>query len=362
MSIPGEHFAAIESFGYSPTEAAFLYLVATHSGYFTRNQFLHYAGLKKGCLVHRLTTRAIHLKHAVAKEYGRTLIYHLFSRQIYGAINKDNLRNRRDLSKELIRTRLLILDFVLAHPELQYLEAEPDKVRYFHQELGIPLTVLPSRTYKSLKSDSQTVRYFVDRFPIFLETNPTVAPAFVYCDSDLPGLFSFATYLRNHQELFRRLPKFSLIYASPTCLKNKYAQGLFDRIFVPSSHGDSTKILRYFRIRQLWENRQTESLTRLDRDDLRVGDRKFKGQTFDQIFQQWAIGSISDDDLTNRFGTIQAKPVAHFETYLLPENYGIFRQVTGAPIRPSTEITRSSLRSNRECGEFQAKFLKEQSL
>ena len=360
MSTREEHLARIEGFGYSPTEAQFLYLVATHSGYFTRNQFLRYTGLKKGCLVHRLTSRTIQLKHAAAKEYGRTLIYHLFSRQIYGAIEKDNLRNRRDLSKDLVRTRLLILDFALAHSEYRYLETEADKLRYFHSEVGIPLGTLPCRTYKSLKSDSQTVRYFVDRFPIFLDSNPPSAPTFVYCDSDLPGLFSFATYLRNHQGLFRCLPRFSLIYASPTSFKNGYVQRLFDRMFAANSHGNSTEILRYFRIRRLWENRQTESLTRLDREYLREGDRKFKSQTFDHLFQQWAIGAISDDDLTNRFGTIQAKPAAHFETYRLPENYGVFLQMNSAPIRPSTEFTRSRLRSNSEPPHVQTKFMKEQ--
>jgi hypothetical protein len=359
MSIRREHVAAIENFGYGSTEAAFLYLVATHSGYFTRNQFLRYTGLKKGCLVHRLTSRTIDLKQAIAKEYRRTLIYHLFSRQIYGAIDKDNLRNRRDLSKDLVRTRLLILDFIISRPEYEYLETESEKVHYFHNEGGIPLTAFPSRTYKSPKSGSQTVRYFVDRFPIYLGGNCSVAPTFVYCDSGLPGLFSFATYLRNHQELFRRFPNFKLIYASPTSSKNAYARRLFDRMFAAAGE-DSTEILRYFRIRRLWEGRQTESLTRVDRDHLRDGDRKFQGQVFDQLFHQWAIGAISDDDLTNQFGTIQAKPVAHFETYRLPENYGVFLQINSAPIRPSTEFTRSSVRSTSEPSNVQAKYMKEQ--
>ena len=360
MSFREEYLAAIESFGYSWTEARFLYLVATHSGYFTRSQFLRYTGLKKGCLVHRLTNRAMKLKHAAAKEYGRTLIYHLFSRQIYGAIEKDNLRNRRALSKDLVRTRLLILDFVLSHPEHQYLETEADKVRHFHSELGLPLSILPSRSYRSLDSNSQTVRYFVDRFPVFLEANPTITPTFVYCDSDLPGLFSFATYLRNHQELFRRLAHFKLIYASPTTAKNGFAQRLFDRTFAANTRSDGIEILRYFRIRRLWENRQTESLTRADRDYLRDGDKKFQGQTFDQFYQQWVTGTISDGGLTSQFGTIPANAVPHLETRLLPENYGIFLQISNSPIRPSTEFTRSSVRSTSEPSNVQAKYMKEQ--
>ena len=177
-----------------------MYLVATHSGYFTRSQFLRYTQQTKGCLVHRFTTKTLTQGHATAKEYGyQTLVFHVFSRQIYGAIDKDNLRNRRQLSKELIRTRLLILDFVLSDPNRQYLETEADKVRYFNRELGIPLTLIPCRTYKSRKSGSQTDRYFVDRFPIFLTSEPVPTPTFVYCDSDLPGLFGYLTHVRNYE-------------------------------------------------------------------------------------------------------------------------------------------------------------------
>lgn len=59
MTIRPEHLAAIENLGYTEAEAEFLYLVATHSGYFTRRQFLTFTRYSKGCLVHRLTTRTI---------------------------------------------------------------------------------------------------------------------------------------------------------------------------------------------------------------------------------------------------------------------------------------------------------------
>ena len=103
MNAKPEHIAYIRRLGYNETEATFLYLVATHSGYFTRSQFLRYTRQSKGCLVHGFTTKALTQGHATAKEYGyQTLVFHLFSRQIYGAIDKDNLRNRRQLSTERI--------------------------------------------------------------------------------------------------------------------------------------------------------------------------------------------------------------------------------------------------------------------
>jgi hypothetical protein len=42
------HTDALRGFGYTEEEARFLYLVATHSGYFTCQQFLHFIQTKPG--------------------------------------------------------------------------------------------------------------------------------------------------------------------------------------------------------------------------------------------------------------------------------------------------------------------------
>jgi hypothetical protein len=347
MNAKPEHVAAIQHFGYNETEAAFLYLVATHSGYFTRSQFLRYSQQSKGCLVHRFTTKTLTQRHATSKEYGhQTLVFHLFSRQIYGAIDKDNLRNRRQLSKELIRTRLLILDFILSDPHRQYLETEADKVRYFNRELGIPLTVIPCRTYRGQKSGSQTDRYFVDRFPIFLTNEPVPTPTFVYCDSDLPGLFGYLTHVRNYEQLLRPLHGFNLVYASPDPTKFRRAQRFFSRTFDSGTGVDSVQLSRYFDIRRLWESHDTESLTRADRDFLREGDKQFQGQFFESLYHKWSIGTVSQSDLQLQLGDSEASIKRGFSTHLLPNNYDIFRGVTCAPIRPAFENQGSNSRSS----------------
>ena len=70
-------------------------------------------------------------------------------------IEKGNLRNRRRQSREMIHTRLMILDFIIAHPDEAYLETEADKIHYFTRGLGIPLTTLPARIYHGIKSVSE---------------------------------------------------------------------------------------------------------------------------------------------------------------------------------------------------------------
>ncbi len=132
MNVAPQHLAALQDLGYTHAESTFLYLVATHSGYFTRRQFLDFTNHdNRGKYVYSFTRKTLVRCHARATEYGRqTHIYNLYSRLVYGAIDKDNLRNRRRQSKELTRTRLYILDFVLNHPVHHYFETEADKVRY----------------------------------------------------------------------------------------------------------------------------------------------------------------------------------------------------------------------------------------
>jgi len=48
MKISDEHISAIQSLGYAPDEARFLYIVATHSGYFMPRQFIACTGASWG--------------------------------------------------------------------------------------------------------------------------------------------------------------------------------------------------------------------------------------------------------------------------------------------------------------------------
>ena len=48
---------------------------------------------------------------------------------------------------KLVRTRVFILDFVLANLDNQYLETEAAKVSYFHEKLRLSLAILPCRRY-----------------------------------------------------------------------------------------------------------------------------------------------------------------------------------------------------------------------
>lgn len=357
-----EHLAALVDLGYNEQESRFLYLVATHSGYFTLRQFLDYTSTSKGWNVHQFASKSIRLGHVRAATCGyRTSVFNLFSRKVYGALDRDNLRNRRRLSSELIQTRLLILDFVLAHPDLEYLETEAEKVAYFGQ-LGVPEALIPGRVYKGIDPNSTTKRCFVDRFPVFLSAESDSppgerTPTFVYCDSSSRGLFHYITHLRSYENFFRQLPGFQFVYAAPSPVKFRRAEEFFRSTFGENSTANVQSITRYFRIRRLWDENKHSLLTRADRDLLRYGNQRYRDEFSESIYRKWATGGTEEQALEALLGAQQTTPRWRFRTHLLPCDYDIFRSESGMNRRTGFSEGRSASRSVSRSDVGKAKYL-----
>src|ERR1700724_672949 len=220
MNTSQAHLEALTAFGYSEEEARFLYLVATHSGYFGARQFLEFTGAHWGKRTTGFWTKLQTLRHARVEPFPKSgVVYHVFSRRLYRQIERENIRNRRTHELDFIKRRLAILDFVLAHPDHQYLETEPEKVRFFCGALGLERHHLPSRIYLGNAQAKPTLRYFVDKFPMFLPAQPsTLTPVvtFTYVHAGASTLLDFTHHLEAYLSLFRQLSEFSFVYASRT--------------------------------------------------------------------------------------------------------------------------------------------------
>jgi hypothetical protein len=352
-----EYLEALGDLGYSQQESRFLYLAATHSGYFTVRQFLDFTGTAKGWNVHQFTSKSIRLGHVRAATCGyRTSLFNLYSRKVYGALDRDNLRNRRRLSSELMRTRLLILDFVLAHPCLEYLETEAEKVAYF-RELGVPEALSPARLYKGIDPNSTTKRCFVDRFPVFFSAEPDcplgeLTPTFVYCDSANRGLFHYITHLRSYEHFLRRLSGFYFVYAAPSSVKFRRAEQFFRSTFEENSVANVRSIARYFRVRRLWDENKHSLLTRADRDLLRYGNQRYRDEFSESVYRKWAAGGTEEQALEALLEAYQTAPKWRFRTHLLPRDYDIFGSESGMDRRTRASkdrsVPRSASRSDEE--------------
>jgi hypothetical protein len=325
MNISQNHVALLMELGYTEPEARFLYVVATHSGYFILRQFLNFTGARRGKRSNLFARKVLNNGHGSVRDYlGYGSIYHLFSRTLYGQIEKGNLRNRRKHSFEYIRTRLVLLDFVLANPEAEYLETEQDKVTFFCEKLGVAKEFLPGRVYEGGPGSRPTFRYFVDKFPLFLGPSlPAVPPVVTlsYVDSGLGTISGFLTHLSAYQSLFRQLQAFRFLYVSPTDAQFARATERFHTVVKQPLESDmSSEIVRYFQVRQRFEKRKYVVPVTEDFEFLNEAKCRFHGDRFERLYKAWTSGTLSEHELRHEFCQGEPHRTVSFETYLVTQH------------------------------------------
>jgi hypothetical protein len=325
MNIARNHVELLMDFGYTEPEAKFLYVVATHSGYFILRQYLAFAGARRGKRSSRFARKILNNGHAAVRDYmGYGAIYHLFSRSLYGQIEKDNLRNRRAHSFDFIRTRLVLLDFILSNQEVQYLETEPEKVKFFCEDLGITKDSLPAKIYEGAPGSSPTVRYFVDKFPLFLTTPPSCSSpvvTFSYVDSGAETISGFLTHLTTYTPLFRQLHSFRFLYISPRDTEFERARQGFRRAVEDLPESDvSRQVLRYFEVRKRFEGRQYVVPVTEDFEFLNDAKRRFHGDRFEGLYTAWVSGALREQELRNEFPRLEPAKTVVFETCLVSQH------------------------------------------
>lgn len=323
MTFDDPGIAAIQGLGYTTDQARFLYLVAIHSGYFVPRQFLTFTGGKWGSLTQAFVGKLESRGHATWREYHRIGgVYHLFSKTLYRFLDKQNLAPPRRHSVEVIRMRLLLLDFILENSGFAYFETEPEKTAYFCDSLGIPKTVLPAKTYEDALGREPTLRYFVDRFPMYLDhTVPGGPPviSFSYLDAGLANVTRFAKHLKAYLPLFRRLERFSVLYIANSAVHFLRAEKCFSTLVGASLRGDlSSDIVRYFRLRNAWELKQYSSVSTSDMEWLKEAARRFEGERFEESYRAWASGTLSEEALRTQFEQLHAHGKLSFRTCLMP--------------------------------------------
>jgi len=324
MNIPQRQIEALTAFGYTVSEARFLYIVAMHSGYFTARQFLAFVDAKRGYRTHSLAQKLITQGHATMREYRRNgCIYHLYSRRLYAQLGHENLRNRRRHRLEAIRTRLLALDFILANQGYQYLETEEEKISYFCEQLHIEKIYVPVKLYMGGPGSQPTLRYFVDKFPLFLSApRPGFSPVvtFSYVDPDLESLAGFVTHLGQYQALFRELADFRFVYVSGTPAHFEKATQLFhSQVKVPLESDIAGDLIRYFRARSIWNSSEFRTVSKTDLLFFNEAKRRFAGDHFETLFKNWKAGRIAEAELRAQFPSKVPNRKVYFETYLVPK-------------------------------------------
>ena len=156
----------LEPLGWTGREAEWIALVCLHSGVFTRPQFCRYFETESK-RAHRFVRALVERRSAVESDHlmfnGGARLCRISSKPIYRALGVENIRHRRKARAGVVMRRLLSLDFVLEHPGMNWLPAEPEKVEFF-EGFGLSRRLIPRRIYYGAVGAQK--RYFALKLPL----------------------------------------------------------------------------------------------------------------------------------------------------------------------------------------------------
>jgi len=206
--------AALEALGYTEREASFLYLVASHSGYFLRRQFDYFIDRNKGSIVMRFLAKAQEAGHIDTVDYRQGWhVYHVSSRSIYRLLGDPESQLRRIKGDTEIRARLMTLDYVLEHEDDHFFVSSAEKARFFIETRRIPPDLFEDQLVSMLAA-----------LPVSLagRAHPAQSPVrFAFIDEGLSDQEKFLRFLSLAEPLLRMLCSFEVVYVS--CSESSFA-------------------------------------------------------------------------------------------------------------------------------------------
>lgn len=202
QAIGGKHF--------TERQARFLVTVMLHSGVCMRRHYCAFAGIRHGQVdvnfFDRLT--ADRLATAFECKHSRARIYHVHHRSLFEAIDEPHSRLRKPLALARAVENIMLLDAVIARPDITWLATERDKVEHFSLRVGHLLHRDEFPYLDFGNAGATTTRYFPDRLPIGVDPDHH-GHVFLYLVTRRVPV-DFRPFLLRHADLFRALPKWTL--------------------------------------------------------------------------------------------------------------------------------------------------------
>lgn len=320
----------IAKLGYTWREAAFLHLVGTTSGFFLYRQYCEFIDRKLGALAQQLAEKGVASGHIEVLPYGqRRHVYHLKSRTIYGVLgNADSYYHRQKGDAE-IKTRLMVLDYLLANRKQTFLALEEEKVGFFLDNFQVPKSVLPCRLMVTSDGAAPVAtRYFPERFPIYMAEPPNCKSAqvhFTYFDYGALSIKRFVRFLETHKPLLERMGTFGIVYVADSTRNLDDAKRAFSRFFPKTSRllpFGLEHVTNYFAAKKLWDNNDP-SFDQRDLAILKEGEKAYKLPEHAVLQAAWLKGN---KDFTAQLSRMGAQQLLRgtFSSHILQCTYPIF--------------------------------------
>ena len=335
MTTLADRAQALEPLGFTPRQARFLATVALHSGYCLRRQYEASAGVRYGKNVRTfldgLVTRRFADRFVSRADRGH--VYHLHGRTLYRVIGHETSRHRRTVSAACVARRLMVLDYVLASPGIEWLATDDDKVALFADQFGVASSVLPQQTSPAARrGGAPTRRYFPHRWPVALAGDPP-AVQFVALVTDALGR-TFEGFLADHAALLRSLTAWTVVAVAPkTATGLATCQDTFRRFLVRPSSTVGVRIddLRwYLATRRAVEQGEWARLSVSDIDRFRGERVRFDLPAIDTLYREWLTrGDAALGARTDAPSAAVALSGGRLITAILPFDYSQFGSLPG---------------------------------
>ena len=276
---------AVAEFGFTERQARFLVLVMRHAGVCLLRQYSAFAGIVHGQKTCAFFEKLVCRRYASAYpcRHNRARLYHVHHFGLYRAIGEPNSPHRRPLAAGSIRERLMVLDSVLANPELNWLATEAEKVAHFTTVTPpVPVEKLPRLT---MKAKSPPVGDpFPDRLPIAVDSNGRAV--FLYLIRPSPR-DDFQAFLGRHAELLCSLRSWTLRLVFPRQLAHAYEafQAVVREEWESPLHARTVEELKWY-----FEQRRTTPRAHLTPgadERLDSAAQAFERPRFHALYRRW---------------------------------------------------------------------------
>jgi hypothetical protein len=275
---------AIKSFGLTERQARFLVAVMLHGGICVERQYCKFAGIAHGQKAHDFFKKLVDRGHATSTAPGalhRGRFYHVHHKTLYRAIGEPDNRNRKPLTYAAAIERLMLLDAVLAEPQLTWLGSAHDKLSYFSDRASRLLSEeLPHLSFGQPK----VIRHFPDKLPIGVHRDgrPEVFLYLVTRSSPV----DFRAFLDRHAELWRALYHWELRVLFPRPFWSEqaaYERAFYEQLASPISLSESEELAWLFGERR----RLAETGTVSSDARFRTAEQRFRAPRFSWLYRAW---------------------------------------------------------------------------
>jgi len=313
----------VMALGFTERQARFLVTVMLHSGICIQRQYCAAAQL-----VHGDKTRAF-FRDLVAKRYATAYpcarsgarVYHVHNKALYAAIGEPDDRNRRLMSFSRAIEGLILLDTVLAAPEVRWLATAQEKLAYFTQATRLRPDDLPQLVFRTPRG--RTVRHFPDKLPIGVHPDRDTHEFVYVVNRHVP--VDFRPYLYRHARLLSVLPAWVVRLLVPPHLEEAevpFRRACEEELGVRLAPSTVEELRALFRQRQAAASGQAEN----EGEGRITGARAFRGPQFSALYRRWlevgdsalwlARSPVFRDALERREASIECVALPHAYAHL----------------------------------------------